>query len=466
VGELTAAQALRLSSTNSSSVIVLAGVLSPYSTQPWGISETYYPANLPEALRRGQGTPAASVSDFYTHWLHDAVSPSEPWLVANEEEAASAEHLAGVSDKADVALVVQWHHVPRLQSLFTGLSVRRFESAGDCWTSSVRRTIHAYRYDEVCVCQTRYRRLVDTTTDNELWALPEGAAAWGARAPSTASLLSIDVLVHADSGTPASVLIDALSRRGWAGRVGPAGDWLTPGKRVEAASMMNPRIAVTSHMLARFSQLNLFGSGLPLQCELTLSPPIAERQMLAFQSEAEEAVLTIAATHWLTHPLPVVEVLRRVSAEEAEEELAPRDAVLPLSPVRALQWMLDGTITSGAAALVDSCGCHTFTPRLPAGCEHMDHTCLDGSDACFSQLAANGVASARIIAFYCNHGSSSSHKRAAAYALWAHGAGGAEAGVEPQQRIMVIAGGGAGLSRAALDAGMDMDAMFRSYDPN
>jgi hypothetical protein len=62
----------------------------------------------------------------------------------SKKSVAEAEQKVGITDAADVALVVPWSelHRGRFAELFKGLQVRRCESALDFWSNQVR-ALHA-----------------------------------------------------------------------------------------------------------------------------------------------------------------------------------------------------------------------------------------------------------------------------------------------------------------------------------
>ena len=442
--ELTAAAALRLPN-----VVVLAGELfSPPGR--WGINPTYWPLNLPRAhVRREAGSPPLAA--YYAHLLQAPLEPDE--TLPLPAEALQAEAAAGVRDAADVALVVPWLRLRALQSLFPRLAFRRFESAHDCWSSSV----HVGESFHLCVAQTRYRRLVDATDDDELWALSEaGGAAWPSDAAAPDPQLTVDVLVHAARCTPAAVLVAALSRRGWAGRSGPHGDWLHCGTQIEARRPAPPVVAVASSSHMPFAGLQLDSCRIPLRDEQHdhAFPPAA------LKAQAAAALVALEPARWLLAPPPAVAVLTRATAAEVEADVAPHDwVVLPVAPGRVLDWLTRGDVTAGRVALVDARGCETATLRMPAGGERLRYRCLESSDEQFSRLVQEGVGRAEIVGFYCNHASSSSPSRAKAYAAWAR-----SKLASPPQRVFVVAGGGAGLVREARRRKMDLDALFTSYE--
>lgn len=436
---LSAAEALR-----DVSVVVLAGALTPWKSQAWGISEAYTPVNFPPVLRREAGRK--QLSSFYQQLLQPAAEADYAPACGDLELAESAERAAGVTNSADHALVVPWTELPRLGTIFPGLRIRRFESAHDCWTSELK--LSEYKYTSVAA--TRYRgSIVDATADAELWALPPGVAAWPADTPTSGEQAVVDVLVHAPTQSAAGRLVDALSRRGWADRVGDAGDWLHAGTPVDAAAKPPPRIAVAPPCAMLFSALERKPSRLPLARETP-----AWLDAVQLEAEATAALNTLACTRWCPPSDVKVEHLTRFTAEEVEEDT--REFVLSISPARALAWMTDGALQSRRVALVAATQTGTVSLRLP---DELRHECWHSQSESFAALAA-ATAGADAVAFFCNHANTRSHERAAAYAAWAQTPAGAQAGVRRDVRVYVVAGGGRALWKEAEMRGLQLSDLF------
>jgi hypothetical protein len=434
---LSASEALR-----DVNAVVLAGALVPFGAHAWGISEAYMPTNFPPVLRRAGQT---ELSSFYLQLLKPAAEADYAPACGDLKLVEAAERAAGVAYSSDHALVVPWTELPRLSTLFPGLRIRRFESANDCWTSELKLKPHEY----TCVAATRYRgSIVDTTADKELWALPPGAAAWPIGVSADGEQAVVDVLVHAPRQTAAGRLVDALSRRGWANRVGDAGGWLLAGTQVDAAAQPPPRIAVAPDCVALFSSLERKPSRLPLARE---TPAWLDAAKL--EEEANAALTTLACAGWCT-PSVKVERLTRFTAEEVEEDTC--EYVLPLSPARALAWMTDGALQSRRVALVAATQTDTVCLRLP---DELRHACWDSSSESFAELAA-ATADAEVVAFFCNHANTRSHYRATAYAAWVRTAADAQAGVRRDVRLYVVAGGGLALWKEAERRGLTLSDLF------
>jgi hypothetical protein len=423
-------------------VVVLAGALAPFGNHAWGISETYTPVNFPPVLRRAR---QGDLSSFYLQLLKPAAEADYTPECGDLKLAESAERAAGIVDSADHALVVPWTQLPRLSTLFPGLRIRRFESANDCWTSELKLS----KYEYTCVAATRYRgSIVDTTDDKELWGLPPGVASWPAGMSANGEQAVVDVLVHAPRQTAAGSLVDALSRRGWANRVGDAGQWLLAGTQVDAGAQPPPRIAVAPSCAELFSTLERKPSRLPLARGL---PAWLDAAQLELQATA--ALNTLTCARWCSPCDVKVTRLTRFTAEEVEEDTCSL-FVLPVSPARAIDWMTDGALQSRRVALVAATQTDTVSLRLP---DELLHECWynDG----FAELAA-ATAGAEAIAFFCNHANTRSHDRAAAYAAWARTAAGVQAGVRKDVRLYVVAGGGLALWKEAKMRGLNLTDLF------
>jgi len=452
--------------------------------QPWGVSDAFAPLNWPaEPVRTrpaaggGPAAAAAAAAAFYgRHLLLPPLAAAPP---CGEAAAAAAEAAAGVTDAADVALVVPWCCAARALELFAGARVRRFDSAADCWSSAVQaRDAGApagWPLRELNVCATRYGRLVDATSDAELWTLPRGTVllprpAGGAAADAPA----VDILLHGHQG--ARQLLAGLCRRLWRGRAGPLGDWAQAGARVDAGSAE----AAPLLLLAAPASARPFAAGVEL-CALRLPVHRDSRQLLGGDADdgdddaawapgeraaalatARAALAALAPTGLVPAGADVAPLCRALAAQAdadvaraaaAGDPAAPR-LVLPLPPAALLAALRPGgAVAAGEVALVEArLGCDPGRLRPT----HRVRRCTDDDDTSFEALRA-ATARAHTLVFFCNHGSTRSPERAAAYARWLHHRAGDDT---PPPRVRVLAGGMGALVATAAAGGEDMDALF------
>ncbi len=464
-----------------------AGARFPSVSMPWGVSDAFEPLNWPAepvharpAAGGGPAAAAAAAAAFYArHLLHP---PSAAPPSGGEAAAAEAEAAAGVADAADVALVVPWCCAARALELFAGARVRRFDSAADCWSSAVRVQEAGAPGEswqplprKVNVCATRYARLVDATSDAELWALPRGTVLLP-RLPAGAP--SVDVLLHGNQGGAAE-LVAGLCRRLWRGRDGPLGDWAQAGARkdMEDADALPPL-----QLLAAPASARGFAAGVELRA-VRLPVHRDSRELLGSATDddddddaawapgeraralaAARAALAALAPTGLVPAGAAVAPLSRALAVQADADLAraaaagdaaAARAVLPLPPAAVLAALRPGgAVAAGAVALVQArLGCDPGR-LLPT---HRVRRCADDDAASFEALHA-ATARAHTLVFFCNHGGTASPARAAAYAHWLRQR------QQPPPRVRVLAGGMGALVAAAAAGGEDMGALFATYD--
>lgn len=364
---------------------------------------------------------------------------------------------------------MHWASLPLLARAFAGVRFHRFESAQDCWSDEVRvATPGRYggmRAARANVAATRYGVIVDTTRDKELFMemlsgdgdaiIPAGV---GAR-------LDADVLVHAVANTLESVIVNGLSRRGWAGREGDAGCWTMAGTPREAANEPAPTVAIVPQ--SAYDVASSCGALQPWRLPADARAQKDGRSAQINDRIIERTAAVIAAlapTCWTRAP-PAVSQLRRFTAGDVECDLAATAAgaggedegaraaaanallaPFPVAPRDLLDWLLKAReLAAGRIALVDATPGGNEVAVLSALPKALRHYCESNSA---SELAALGAATARAhtVVFYCNRASTRSPARAVAFAAWARGA--LPAGRRP--KVRVVAGGADALVAAGL----------------
>jgi hypothetical protein len=460
-----------------------AGARFPSVSMPWGVSDAFEPLNWPSepvrarpAAGGGPAAAAAAAAAFYARHLLHPPRAAPPM----RGEAAAAEAAAGVADTADVALVVPWCCAARALELFAGARVRRFDSAADCWSSAILvqedGAPGGWQPRKVNVCATRYARLVDATSDAELWALPRGTVLLP-RPASPVGAPSVDVLLHGCEG--AAELVAGLCRRLWRGRAGPLGDWAQAGARMDIEDADAPPLL----LLAAPASARAFAAGVELRA---VRLPVHRNSMELLGGAADDgddgaawapgeraralaaarAALAALAPTGLVPAGAAVAPLSRALAAQADADLARAAAagdaaaarvVLPLAPAAVLAALRPGgAVAAGAVALVEArlwCDPGRLLPT------HRVRRCADDNPASFEALHA-ATARAHTLVFFCNHGSTNSPTRAAAYAHWLRQRGDAQ----PPPRVRVLAGGMGALVASAAAGGEDMGALFATYD--
>lgn len=303
-----------------------------------------------------------------------------------------------------------------------------------------------------CLLQSRYGLVVDTTRDDEVWSMTAPLNLIGGPL-DPATRPSVDVIVHCNYGSASDQITAALSERMWVDRKRappslPRSDWTHSGVRIRAddpqkvaqntASVFD--IVHTGMGHQSFAVEN--GNPLRLPTEQTSRYRDADARKAADWAAVESVLAKVktSRTGWLSPTIgadgefadgkcPQVGHVPSVQCWDLEipdpplggwDAKLPRDEsdghALPVSASLVLHYLLDGEVASGRVALVDARMNDVCTLRLPP---HQAHIATNNREETFEALRT-ATAGAELIIFYCNHASSNSPSRAAAYHLWLH----------------------------------------------